>query len=136
MKWIRVYQKINKRYKCREVCKPHPLPLLYKWRGKFDRNHYFSNRWLTTILISNKKAIKDIYESLAHDNIECRPLWKPMHLQPVFADAPYYGEDICENLFNSGLCLPSGSNLSEKELFRVVNQINTVMCDLSLTQKI
>jgi dTDP-4-amino-4,6-dideoxygalactose transaminase len=99
-------------------------------------NDYFSNRWLTTILVSNKKAIKDIYESLAHDNIECRPLWKPMHLQPVFAGAPYYGEDICENLFNSGLCLPSGSNLSEKELFRVVNQINAVMCDLSLTQKI
>jgi len=94
-------------------------------------NNYFSNRWLTTILVSNKKAVKDIYQYLVDDNIECRPLWKPMHMQPIFADAPYYGEDICENLFNSGLCLPSGSNLNENELSRIVHQIDVALSKAS-----
>lgn len=50
-----------------------------------------------------------------------RPLWKPMHLQPVFRGTPYYGESIAENLFKSGLCLPSGSNLEERDLNRILN---------------
>ena len=99
-------------------------------------DNFFSNRWLTTILVSNKQVLKNIYQSLTNDNIECRPLWKPMHMQPVFAGAPYYGEGISENLFNSGLCLPSGSNISEKDLLRVVDQINVALYDISVTQKI
>ena len=54
------------------------------------------------------------------DNIETRPLWKPMHLQPVFANAPYYGRDISEHLFNQGLCLPSGSNLTDSDKIRII----------------
>jgi dTDP-4-amino-4,6-dideoxygalactose transaminase len=56
---------------------------------------------------------------LAEENIESRPLWKPMHLQPVFSGFPYYGKDIAETLFNNGLCLPSGSNLTEEDRDRI-----------------
>ncbi len=90
-------------------------------------NDFFSNRWLTTILISDNEALKTIYNSLSNHNIECRPLWKPMHLQPIFAGASYYGEKVSENLFRRGLCLPSGSNLSEKDLSRVVDKINVAL---------
>ena len=60
------------------------------------------------------------------DNIESRPLWKPMHLQPVFADAPYYGGDVAEKLFDNGLCLPSGSNLTDEERQRIALKIKEV----------
>ena len=91
-----------------------------------------SNRWLTTILVeSNKpgrKTREDIRLALEKDNIESRPLWKPMHLQPVFAKFPFYGNSVSERLFNNGLCLPSGSNLTQTDLNRVKNIIvETVM---------
>jgi dTDP-4-amino-4,6-dideoxygalactose transaminase len=60
---------------------------------------------------------------LESDNIESRPLWKPMHMQPVFEKYPYYGDHIAEQLFENGLCIPSGSNLTEEDLFRTVNII-------------
>ena len=88
---------------------------------------YLSNRWLSTILIDPLKANgitrEKIASTLLKDNIECRPLWKPMHLQPVFADCLFYGTGVAEDLFNRGLCLPSGSNLSKDDLKRVVNGI-------------
>ena len=88
---------------------------------------YFSNRWLTTILVDSKKnggvTREDIRLALLEENIESRPLWKPMHLQPVFKDFPYYGGNISEDLFENGLCLPSGSNLEEKDLERVVDKM-------------
>lgn len=86
----------------------------------------FSNRWLTAILLNSKK-IKPSYEeiriALEKSNIETRPLWKPMHLQPVFKDAPFYGTGLCEKYFNSGLCLPSSSSLTEQELESVVTNV-------------
>jgi dTDP-4-amino-4,6-dideoxygalactose transaminase len=85
---------------------------------------YYSNRWLSTILINpdlaNGVTREKIAEVLAADNIECRPLWKPMHLQPVFEGTPYYGTGVSEELFANGLCLPSGSNLSDEDLQRVI----------------
>ena len=88
---------------------------------------YFSNRWLTTMLVdpakTNRITREDIRIALEKENIESRPLWKPMHLQPVFADSPFYGDGISEKLFENGLCLPSGSNLTEGDLDRVVNEI-------------
>jgi dTDP-4-amino-4,6-dideoxygalactose transaminase len=63
--------------------------------------------------------------ALDAQNIESRPLWKPMHMQPIFADAPFYGDGTSERLFNHGLCLPSGSNLSTDDLERVVHHIRT-----------
>jgi dTDP-4-amino-4,6-dideoxygalactose transaminase len=89
---------------------------------------YFANRWLTCILVDpNKtggKTREDIRLALEEENIECRPLWKPMHMQPVFANAPFYGDGTAERLFENGLCLPSGSNLTADDLNRVVESIN------------
>lgn len=91
---------------------------------------FYSNRWLTTILVDPEKSAgitrERIRLALEKENIESRPLWKPMHLQPVFKDFPYYGGDVAERLFEDGLCLPSGSNLKEEELERVVDCIRKV----------
>jgi dTDP-4-amino-4,6-dideoxygalactose transaminase len=87
----------------------------------------YSNRWLTTITIdsSASKGItrETIRLALEKENIESRPLWKPMHLQPVFEGAPAYTNGTSEKLFDTGLCLPSGSNLTEKDLKRIVDVI-------------
>lgn len=89
---------------------------------------YFSNHWLSTILIeSTDFTIEDIQNALLEDNIDCRPLWKPMHMQPVFANAHYYGNGTSDGLFERGLCLPSGSNLTQDELKRVVTRIREVV---------
>ena len=85
---------------------------------------YFSNYWLTTITVDENPSNitrETIRLGLLEDNIESRPLWKPMHLQPVFKDCPAYTNGVSEDLFNRGLCLPSGSNLTvdEKERIRV-----------------
>lgn len=88
---------------------------------------YFSNHWLSAIVVNPEitgKNREDLRLAFLEDNIESRPLWKPMHLQPVFADAPYYGTDISENLFNDGLCLPSGSNLTDEDRERIRTMIN------------
>lgn len=60
-------------------------------------------------------------------NIESRPLWKPMHVQPVFSDAPYYGGDVATSLFKTGLCLPSGSNLTESDWNRIEQGIKDLL---------
>ena len=85
----------------------------------------FANRWLTCITLDKKhpKTPEHLRVALEKVNIESRPLWKPMHMQPVFKDSPYYGNGVSEDLFARGLCLPSGSNLSEDDLFRVVEVI-------------
>lgn len=84
---------------------------------------YFANYWLTTILVDPKKASGITNEMirvfLEKENIESRPLWKPMHLQPVFLKYPYYGKNMAETLFSKGLCLPSGSNLSSEDCTRI-----------------
>ena len=88
---------------------------------------YFSNRWLTTILIDSAKAgvtREQIRLALEKKNIECRPLWKPMHLQPIFASSLYFGKSVAKNLFEMGLCLPSGSNLRPEDLDAIVSNIN------------
>ena len=91
---------------------------------------FFSNRWLTTIIVDPEKtggiSREDIHRALEKDNIETRPLWKPMHLQPIFKNCPSYKNGVSERLFNFGLCLPSGSNMTEQELERVLLQINQV----------
>ncbi|MDD6210594.1 MAG: aminotransferase class I/II-fold pyridoxal phosphate-dependent enzyme [Bacteroidales bacterium] len=84
-----------------------------------------SNFWLTCILVDPKQTKgvtrEDIRLLLERENIETRPLWKPMHLQPVFADAPFYGDGISEHLFDIGLCLPSGSILTDEDILRVTD---------------
>ncbi len=84
---------------------------------------YFSNRWLTTILVDPTQTEgvtrEHIRLALEEHNIEARPLWKPMHLQPVFDGCPYYGGTVAEELFDKGLCLPSGSSLTHEERSRI-----------------
>lgn len=89
---------------------------------------YYSNRWLSTILVKENRSFnrEDIRLALEKENIEARPLWKPMHLQPIFASYPYYGEKICETLFEQGLCLPSGSNLTIAELETIKKAIQSI----------
>ncbi|MDN3643800.1 aminotransferase class I/II-fold pyridoxal phosphate-dependent enzyme [Lutimonas halocynthiae] len=88
---------------------------------------FFSNRWLTTILTDSFETRERIRLVLEKENIESRPLWKPMHLQPVFEEFPAYTDGTSEDLFNRGLCLPSGSNLSLEDLRRVVGIIKEVL---------
>lgn len=90
--------------------------------------HFNSNFWLTTILIDPKQTGFDREQlrlRLEEENIESRPLWKPMHLQPVFASYPYYGGSVAERLFERGLCLPSGSALSDNDIARVIEVIKS-----------
>lgn len=85
-----------------------------------------SNFWLTCILVDSKIAgytCEDIRLHLAEENIETRPLWKPMHLQPIFTNAPAYVNGVSEHLFQIGLCLPSGSSLSDEDIQRVIDSI-------------
>ncbi|AEW01572.1 pyridoxal phosphate-dependent aminotransferase [Niastella koreensis] len=89
---------------------------------------FYSNHWLTTILVDGDDySVIDIQDALNEDNIDCRPLWKPMHLQPVFKNCLYFGNGVSETLFDKGLCLPSGSNLTQSELNRVVTRIREVV---------
>ena len=84
---------------------------------------YFANYWLSAIVVEpnavqgiNREVLRLAFEAA---NIECRPLWKPMHLQPIFEKYPYYGSAVAETLFENGLCLPSGSNLTDVERERI-----------------
>ncbi|WP_166921693.1 DegT/DnrJ/EryC1/StrS family aminotransferase [Flavobacterium poyangense] len=84
---------------------------------------YYSNHWLSAITIDPEKTggktREDLRLAFEKANIESRPLWKPMHLQPIFEKYSYYGGKIAENLFENGLCLPSGSNLTDEDRDRI-----------------
>ena len=85
-----------------------------------------TNRWLTVIVITPEEFGSDralIQQALEEENIEARPVWKPMHLQPIFQDTECVGGEVAEDLFNHGLCLPSGTMMSEKDLDRVISVI-------------
>lgn len=84
---------------------------------------FFCNRWLTCVLTPSFAYRENLRLALLEENIESRPLWKPMHLQPIFAKYPNYSNGTSENLFERGLCLPSGSNLSKNDLKRIVELI-------------
>ena len=91
---------------------------------------YFANYWLSSILIDPKltkgidrEAVRLVFEG---ENIECRPIWKPMHLQPIFEKYPYYGTTVAATLFENGLCLPSGSNLSDRDRERISEVVNKI----------
>jgi dTDP-4-amino-4,6-dideoxygalactose transaminase len=92
-----------------------------------EPKNFYSNRWLTTIVLKNEAIREKIRVTLEEENIESRPLWKPMHLQPVFKSCPVYVNGVSESLFNKGLCLPSGSNLSEVDQSRVIDTISGLL---------
>lgn len=91
---------------------------------------YFSNRWLSCITVESRNGVhrEAIRLALDAENIESRPLWKPMHLQPIFENSPFYGDGTAEKLFENGLCLPSGSNLMTEDLEKVVQYIRLAYC--------
>ena len=88
---------------------------------------FFSNHWLSSITIDKKvttRTNQELMAAFAEENIETRPLWKPMHLQPVFNDCQYFGETVSEELFTEGLCLPSGSNITNDDKNRIYEVIS------------
>ena len=91
---------------------------------------YYSNRWLTCILVDpalNNGLTREVIRlSLEEQNIESRPLWKPMHKQPIFGDCKSYLNGVSDKLFEDGLCLPSGSNLTDDEFERIFNCLDTI----------
>ena len=93
-----------------------------------DIDGFYSNRWLTAIVLEENSKINNekIRLELQKNNIESRPLWKPMHLQPVFNTYQALTNGVSEDLFNRGLCLPSGSNMSDQDLNRVVDIIKNL----------
>ena len=88
-----------------------------------EPREFSSNRWLSCILTPSFEAREKIRHILLKENIESRPLWKPLHLQPVFENNKAFTDGTSEDLFNRGLCLPSGSNLTEEDLFRITDII-------------
>ncbi|MEL7220328.1 MAG: aminotransferase class I/II-fold pyridoxal phosphate-dependent enzyme [Bacteroidota bacterium] len=102
----------------------------YNIRFQQEQEGMFSNRWLSCITVdpaeNNGLTREKIRLTLADQNIEARPLWKPMHLQPVFKDYPYFGGKTAEHLFDIGLCLPSGSNLTEDDFARIFTCLDTL----------
>ena len=92
--------------------------------------NYYSNYWLTTILIDPALiggiSREDVRLALDAENIESRPLWKPMHLQPIYRGTKFYGTGVCEKLFEEGLCLPSGSNLTEEDFDRIFEALHKI----------
>jgi dTDP-4-amino-4,6-dideoxygalactose transaminase len=91
---------------------------------------YFSNYWLTALFIDPEKtggiSREDVRLALEAEGIESRPLWKPMHMQPVYSGTKFYGSGVCEELFEKGLCLPSGSNLTEEEWSRIFAALDNI----------
>jgi len=88
-----------------------------------------STRWLTCVTIDPRAFGADresVRLALEAENIEARPLWKPMHLQPVFAQCESIGGDVAKNLFERGLCLPSGSSLTDDDVSRVSAVVRSV----------
>jgi dTDP-4-amino-4,6-dideoxygalactose transaminase len=93
-------------------------------------SNYYSNYWLTAILIdpmlTGGISREDVRLALDAENIESRPLWKPMHMQPVYEGSKFYGSGVCEKLFEQGLCLPSGSNLKDDEFDRIFEVLSRI----------
>ena len=90
---------------------------------KEPSNDYFSNHWLSAIVLASYEQREALRLALEASNIESRPLWKPMHLQPIFEKYPYYGTNVAEGLFENGLCLPSGSNLTDADRERIAEAV-------------
>lgn len=95
-----------------------------------EQKPMLSNRWLSTVLIDPKETAgldrETVRTKLETFNIESRPLWKPLHLQPIFINCPYYGDGLSAKLFEQGLCLPSGSNMTENDVERIESALASI----------
>ena len=107
----------------------------FKIQFQEEPEGYYSNRWLTCILVdstANKGLSREeIRLAMEVENIEARPLWKPMHQQPVFSSSKSYLNGVSDKLFENGLCLPSGSNLTGEEFERIFNCLDTIFSKYS-----
>ena len=92
-----------------------------------EPEQFYSNRWITCIETASFEQREKIRLELLKDDIESRPLWKPMHTQPVFKECLHFTNGTSEHLFEKGLCLPSGSNLSQDDLMRILNNITKTL---------
>lgn len=108
-----------------------------------ELNETYSNRWLTAMTIDEKEAgitVSELIELLAVENIEARPVWKPLHMQPLFKNVKYFShyekESVSEQLFANGICLPSGSNMDELDQSRVINCIKNFINVKEVERKI
>jgi dTDP-4-amino-4,6-dideoxygalactose transaminase len=103
----------------------------YNIQFQEEPDNYFSNRWLTCILVDPDQnhglTRETIRLAMEAKNIESRPLWKPMHMQPVFKNFPVFGGSVSERFFEIGLCLPSGSNLVEADFERIFDSLDSVL---------
>lgn len=90
---------------------------------------YFSNHWLSVVCLSPDYSVTraELIQKFTEKNIETRPIWKPMHLQPVFKNTTYFGSNLSEKLFRDGLCLPSGSNLTDLDRDRIADVLQRVL---------
>ncbi|KIA89130.1 DegT/DnrJ/EryC1/StrS family aminotransferase [Kaistella jeonii] len=114
---LRVQQRRQNHLFYKELLKDDPRFILHTE----PNSDYFSNHWLNLIYIEpgqdyNRETIR---QKFLVNNIETRPIWKPMHLQPIFKGSYYFGADLAEKLFQNGLCLPSGSNMTENDFYRI-----------------
>lgn len=108
-----------------------------------ELNETYSNRWLTAMAIDETEAgvtVSELIEGLAAENIEARPVWKPLHMQPLFKGAKYFThgekESVSDQLFSHGICLPSGSNMEELDQSRVINCIKNLINVKEVERKI
>jgi len=121
---LRIYQRRKNFYNYKHALSS--LPGL-KFQEEINTD-YFSNRWLTAVVIdpvADEINCENLRLFLEKSNIEARRVWKPMHLQPVFSECPFYGNGVSDYLFNNALCLPSGSNLTDYEVNKVIKRIKT-----------
>ena len=113
----RLESEISQRRRCFEVY--NQALGIQGFHFQIESPGHFSNRWLSTVCLRNKSEVEVLSKILDDHGIETRRVWKPMHQQPVFKDSPYYGSGVSDKLFDDGLCLPSGSNLSPADLERI-----------------
>jgi len=88
-----------------------------------ELEHSFSNQWLTCIYFDNDAKVFSIIKRMQSDNTDCRPFWKPMHIQDLYKDCPYYGNNFSAKFYLQGICLPSGSNLKREEIEKISSLI-------------
>jgi dTDP-4-amino-4,6-dideoxygalactose transaminase len=118
---LRITQRRDMHLFYQELFKDNPAVTLFHEPS----SDFYSNHWLSAIVLESYDKREELRLALEASNIESRPLWKPMHMQPIFAKYPFYGGNTAENLFEKGLCLPSGSNLTDEDRTRITQVINT-----------
>lgn len=103
----------------------------FNFEFQIEPSGFYSNRWLRCILVDpvkNKELDVEIIRlALENDQIEARPVWKPMYLQPIFSSSLFYSNGVSDRLFQIGLCLPSGSSLTDEDFDRIFTCLDTLL---------